>query len=1037
MTHSGLQSAGTTEIPRAGTTRPGISSKLVLTVMLAAGLSGTAMGRAAAQAPPEVSVAVRAGDIAPAAARAPQLWGCRLAAASSGGTLFVDRQRTALFEAGAQPRLLAHVGEMTSAGTLAEICEAAASGDGSIAFRALLADRREGLFRLPPDGGPIETLLAGGQSLDLRAGPATVARLSGPALDGSGRAVAAVDFVQPLGALVRLASAAPPEVLMQTGDLLDNGEVFQRSPTAAAAAPDGTVAFTVVLTTGAQRLATLAPGGSATVRFGGASTPLPVLTMAPPAINPAGEVAFLWSEGGVIRVQRLTAGGGSETVAAPGSPAPAADTFAAITDLPPAIRNDGAVLFGAYRTQGPGGLYLHLQGPEVVAEEGSSAGNGQVFAALNLYQPQAAPAAAPDGTLHFVASDTLGEALFARSGSQLRVDLRAGDALPVPARFVSFLEASFPVLGGGPFLTAGGRMIFDARLTTGARGLFVRQRDGSLSVVALDGDPAPGGGHLDGRFLSFHTLNDAGTAAFLAAAPDTPGGTSLVLYYGGGAAGALRRVIGVGDLIPGTSVAVSGFQPPSRVDDAGGVAVPVFQPDGTALLLGYDGSRLFRVAGPGDVLPSGRSIATILTGSSLRGIALPPLVEEAGRVTFGVVADDGANELYQAPLIDGGGSFLARVLGEGDVVPGGALSPFELQAFDRDASGLLAFQAVFDASQQFASFLQEDGVSTNIAQRFDVIPDLGTVQAVRQRLALAGRGRVAHGVITTDGTDALLLRVPPPIEPPAGGAARLQEEGPVTSVLAATGRPAPDGGRYLSFQSSRATARLASDGQGLLALAAATDAGPQEIALFDLDPNLPPVADAGSDRIVECAGPAGTTVTLDGLASSDPDGDPVTYLWAGPFGTASGATPSVVLPLGLSTVTLVVSDGSLTSGPDTMTVEVRDGLPPTITVQAQPDRIWPPDGRMVSVFFLVAAADVCDPDPDVVLASVVIEDPKGSDPGDIAGAAIGEDDRSIDVRAKRSGGSPRRYVATFGVTDQSGNSASASAFAQVPSSGGR
>src|SRR5262249_54007826 len=47
--------------------------------------------------------------------------------------------------------------------------------------------------------------------------------------------------------------------------------------------------------------------------------------------------------------------------------------------------------------------------------------------------------------------------------------------------------------------------------------------------------------------------------------------------------------------------------------------------------------------------------------------------------------------------------------------------------------------------------------------------------------------------------------------------------------------------------------------------------------------NRPPVADAGRDTSVECGGPGGTAVILNGSYSHDPDGDSLTYVWRGPF----------------------------------------------------------------------------------------------------------------------------------------------------------
>jgi uncharacterized repeat protein (TIGR01451 family) len=96
-------------------------------------------------------------------------------------------------------------------------------------------------------------------------------------------------------------------------------------------------------------------------------------------------------------------------------------------------------------------------------------------------------------------------------------------------------------------------------------------------------------------------------------------------------------------------------------------------------------------------------------------------------------------------------------------------------------------------------------------------------------------------------------------------------------------------------------------------------------ALFE-PVNTAPTARAGADVSIACAQPAGTIVTLSASASSDPDGDPLTYRWTGPFpeggGTVFGVSPRVTLAPGMSTLTLVVNDGALDSAPDSVKVTV-------------------------------------------------------------------------------------------------------------------
>ena len=202
--------------------------------------------------------------------------------------------------------------------------------------------------------------------------------------------------------------------------------------------------------------------------------------------------------------------------------------------------------------------------------------------------------------------------------------------------------------------------------------------------------------------------------------------------------------------------------------------------------------------------------------------------------------------------------------------------------------------------------------------------------------------------------------------------------------------------------------------------------------------NQPPLAQAGPDQTLECKSPSGSNVTLDGTASSDPDGDPLTFRWADSFGTVQGTTQQVTLPLGAHTVTLTVEDGKGGSASDTVTITVADRQPPTVTAAftrlaserksdkrreqrgEEEDRREDDDQNRLQV--VARATDGCDPHPSVQAAinGVPVMD------GQVVRLT-----RDDDTKVSRRNGvlhivAPN-IVLTVSATDASGNGATAQA----------
>jgi hypothetical protein len=204
--------------------------------------------------------------------------------------------------------------------------------------------------------------------------------------------------------------------------------------------------------------------------------------------------------------------------------------------------------------------------------------------------------------------------------------------------------------------------------------------------------------------------------------------------------------------------------------------------------------------------------------------------------------------------------------------------------------------------------------------------------------------------------------------------------------------------------------------------------------------NHAPVADAGAPQTVH----SGTLVTLDGTASQDPDGDPITFAWAqagGPAVTLSSAgvaSPSFTAPLIAGSVALTfeltVSDGLLASEPRTVVVTVENGVPRCDLAQAVPGLLWPPNHGMRPI----GITNVSDPDDAnlaITVTGVTQDEPvNGLGDGDTSPDAVVQG-AGVLIRAERDGGGNGRvYRVSFSADDGQGGTCTGTVEVGVPKS---
>lgn len=228
------------------------------------------------------------------------------------------------------------------------------------------------------------------------------------------------------------------------------------------------------------------------------------------------------------------------------------------------------------------------------------------------------------------------------------------------------------------------------------------------------------------------------------------------------------------------------------------------------------------------------------------------------------------------------------------------------------------------------------------------------------------------------------------------------------------------------------------DDTQMVTLSRTDDSGATDSANFDLIVNnVPPTAEAGPDKVVECV--FGKHVLLDASGSTDPGDDTLTFLWDFSDVPGSSAPPldppnvakTSFLPNALGTylAMVTVTDDDNASDTDDVVILFEDTTPPVISsVSATPDVFWPPNNKLVPVDVSVLAVDACDVNPVCAITSI-----ESNEAGDDAGDSNITSDFTADLRAERLGaGSGRIYTISVQCSDYAGNSTIGTTTVTVP-----
>jgi hypothetical protein len=195
------------------------------------------------------------------------------------------------------------------------------------------------------------------------------------------------------------------------------------------------------------------------------------------------------------------------------------------------------------------------------------------------------------------------------------------------------------------------------------------------------------------------------------------------------------------------------------------------------------------------------------------------------------------------------------------------------------------------------------------------------------------------------------------------------------------------------------------------------DVTPPETTITDAPPAYVPSRDA--------------TIAFTGSDNLGPDVSFECSVDGAPFAECTSPASLTGLSEGQHTFAVRAIDeaGNVDPTPATTTWTV-DVTPPSLSLRATPNTLWPANHKLVAVSIDVQASDASG---TVTVVLVSATSSEGDTASDVQGAAIGTDDRALLLRAERNGsGSGRVYTLTYRATDAAGNTTTKSVTVLVP-----